>query len=81
MLIEVKQKHIDEGAKGSCSRCPIALALLDAGHRDVWIGNITLYTSVRKETYLPPKAIQWINNFDDGLPVLPFSFEIELPTC
>ena len=30
LTIDVTQKHIDDGTRGSCGACPIALAIMDA---------------------------------------------------
>jgi hypothetical protein len=84
MKIKVTLKDIEEGYRGSCYDCPIALAFkrevkptspigLDVGaerilHREACTWNA--YT-------LPKKAQTFIKRFDGGKPVKPFTFEIE----
>lgn len=76
MRIDVTQEHIDKGLTGSCSRCPVALALWDVG-----IPAVVHYDTAetyRDEIILPVSARAFIAAFDDGEPVKPFHFDIEV---
>jgi hypothetical protein len=65
-----------------CKICPVALALSDAGFRDpkAFVGVCSVWTdgmSIRRTVPFPPGVSTWINAFDRGMPVEPFSFDIE----
>lgn len=83
MKIDVTQEDIDNGKRGHCSRCPVALALSRIpGAEYLTVGpvdfGITL-RGVRRDYALPEEAIVFIRTFDDGeITPNPFSFEIEL---
>lgn len=79
MKITVTQEDIEKGKRG-CRNCPIALAtnrttLLDAAVYPHCIISVDMGTV----WVLPKKAQQFIQRFDDGKPVHPFTFDIELP--
>lgn len=79
MKINVTQKHIDSGRVANCFSCPLALALTEALSEPCWVG-LTLWGKVSNETKfnLQRGVIQFRRNFDDGEPVKPFSFEVDL---
>ena len=78
MKISITAEHIKNGKRNSCTDCPVALALLEK--------NYDAYVSCRKLTvrktpadyhqplYVPQTVRTFINNFDGGLEVFPFSF-------
>ena len=79
MKFSVKKRHIKLGMRGSCTRCPVALALVEALEKggfvsdlvDVMEGTITI-GSLR---YSPPRKVtQFIIDFDDRKPVRPLNF-------
>lgn len=88
MKVTVKQWHIDHGQKKDCNKCPIALAVAEKFPDARWIDvtrfniqilfdpNITRKTS--RHFALPQKAKAFINQFDNGFNVEPFSFNAEL---
>jgi hypothetical protein len=79
MTIHVTQEHIDKGLK-SCGGCPIALALRDAGFNDVVVFQRRFIYDARRGSpshTLPPEAREFIEKFDKGRTVQPFSFELE----
>lgn len=86
VTISVTQKHIEEGIQQICNRCPIALAIRDLlplhwpndESVSVWGGAADLYPS-KTRLLLPDAAIQFIEDFDIGEIVQPFSFELEVP--
>lgn len=62
--ISVEQHHIDAGVPEDVVRCPIGLALQDAGGAGIYFP----YDS------LPDVAQRFIRDFDDGKQVKPFTF-------
>lgn len=87
LRVEVKQEHIFHGRRGNCARCPIALALQEqfAVIRDrvavmnQWLG-VYCPSQVGFRYRLPPGATAFIEDFDDGVPVHPFTFEAHRTT-
>lgn len=83
ITVNVTQAHIDRGTPEHCSRCPIALATLDAidtvGAIEVDMSYITLrHPGAPDAQYLlPDNAWRFICHYDTGKPVEPFSFTVE----
>lgn len=73
--------HIREGRIDNYRRCPIALALLDAGFENPWVeadfATCTL-GGLELTTDLPQRAQDFIQRFDSGLRVRPFWFRAAL---
>ena len=68
--INVTQKHIDEGKKGECATCPVALAFKETMHTNVMVGiSRTTYskTSVKNSV----GVIKYIRNYDTDKVTLP----------
>lgn len=82
MKIVVTQDDIDNGRRESPTHCPIALAarrqfphryvLATADH--LLVGGLTYY-------WLPPVAVSFVDDFDEGYPVQPISFEVTDDVC
>ena len=76
MRITVEQKHIDKAERGLCEFCPVALAMAE-----VLGGIVTVssgHFSFKGNRYLLPfLAVEFVEDFDWGQPVEPFSFKIE----
>jgi hypothetical protein len=76
--VVVTQHHIDYGKAKDCKKCPVALALRDAGLFEPSIGYETCYAGIGREEYHFP---QWVGDkiatFDDEYIMAPFEFEIE----
>lgn len=82
MKINVTQEHINTGEAGNCKACPVALALLDAGialaglsvgqDEITWMRSVPTY---RIDT--PSRVAKFIEAFDEGAPVKPFSFILQ----
>lgn len=82
MKINVTQLDIDYGVQSSCRSCPIALATKRLYPDAVWVhvgaaihvsdghGNHLIYK-------LSDDAVVWIQHFDCGDVVEPFSFEVD----
>ena len=84
MRIEVTQEHIDNGVRKDAGCCPVGLALKDAGVQDPDVQrSFARWEEVSGEwrrTKLPelPAAAQlFIERFDAGEPVRPFTFRLE----
>lgn len=77
--IDVTARDIRRGRPWRADACPLFLAC-DRLLRDVE----TVYFCVAfqgSEDYvdLPPRAMDWVNDFDLGNPVKPFSFTLNVP--
>lgn len=82
LTVHVTQSHIDRGVRCKCRSCPIALALQEQHPRDderEWAtdGN-EVFTGYKPVAILPPFARRFVDWFDLGRPVAPFTFELEL---
>ena len=92
--ISMTQQHIDEGTQHHCSLCPTARAIKDAYAKqgitasmiDVAVGYCGMVEITRlrdgKQAYhiLPEEAEQWIKDYDNGRPVHPITFDMDLLT-
>ncbi len=80
MIIKVTKKHITSG-NGTCHNCPVALALRDVvknsnttisvDDEEIRIGDAYYDTS--------KKIADFINRYDEGFKVKPFSFRFKDP--
>lgn len=81
MKIQVTQKNIDLGLRGSCSRDPVSLAMKDAGLLRVWVSPIRIVwvdtLAQIHEVETPEDVLQFIKNFDNEMLVDPFEFLLE----
>ena len=74
MRIDVEQRHIDEGVRHSGMKCPVALALLDAGFERPVVGPYgfadgdVIYS-------LSGGSRDFVASFDRGLSVEPITLE------
>jgi hypothetical protein len=83
VIVRVTQEDIDEGTKGDCTFCPIALAVDRALGGEccvaVTIFDVYITENAHAEVFpLPSEARQFIQRFDKGKPVSPFEFELDL---
>jgi hypothetical protein len=78
--ITVTQAHIDKGKPQKADDCPIFHALTDAGFNvdevDLW-AFIEIYPNEWAYIALPDEATSFIDQFDAGKPVQPFTFELD----
>lgn len=87
MTIHVTQEHIDRGIPGSCSKCVVALAVLQANPAadSVSVGPtyIRVYHSRRPLQWTdyktPAAARRLMTDFDCGDPVSPTTIHLEEP--
>ena len=86
MTITVKQGHIENGQRGSCYECPVALAIFTATGNVCNIGQSYGRADIKTPKApegvvscpLPTSAMEFICDFDNKHPVFPFSFELDL---
>lgn len=80
ITVEVTQEHINMGVRRDECNCAIALALKEKfpkwdvsveEERSIWVGN-NLYQAVDATM-----VAYWLQNFDDGREVAPFTLELE----
>jgi hypothetical protein len=75
--IEVTKEDIENGARKTSMRCPIALALTRTLGADCSVGLNDIYIQgVRRCVELPWPARAFIMRYDEGEAVVPFCFEI-----
>lgn len=77
--IHVTSSCIALGKRQNFAQCPIALALINAGARNVCVSNGTIeFThNLTPYTYIPdPRIVRFIRAYDAGKSVEPFSFPI-----
>lgn len=79
--LQITQKHIDKGRKCALQFCPIALAIKETFKiRRVWVSGTEIELNI-KEHFLfadmPQKAQDFVNKFDIGNKVKPFSFVLK----
>ena len=81
MKIIVTRKHIKKGRMGSCSKCPVALALYEKIHKIVAVDTIDImYKGNQGQWYTadtPDDVAAFIEDFDSTYPVKPFTFEVD----
>ena len=77
-MLTVTEQHIKDGVPGCPSKCPIALSMLAAGYRDVYIGDTELHywsgTDMVRQLTLPMRS--FVSSFDQRSAVIPFEFEL-----
>jgi hypothetical protein len=83
-VITVTADHIAHGRPGSGRECAIALALWEAfpDAEDIGVGDFaTVLVGDEPEmaTLLPEQAREFVRDFDDGQPVEPFTFDLDIP--
>jgi hypothetical protein len=76
MRISVTQDHIDNGMRGICDRCAIALAVKDScGKYPSVTEDFVLINQARY--YVSRRARKFIQNFDKGKKAVPSVFVFE----
>lgn len=80
--IEVTKKDIKHGRKGQARFCPVARAMKRLTlHKKVWVGGASVSYRVRgsmQGAKLPRAARAFIERFDRGQTVKPFSFSVRV---
>lgn len=78
MKIHVTREDIDLGERGSCLSCPIALAVkrqADIASVRVEVASIRVGSA---KAILPDEARRFVDHFDYGRDVHPFSFDLPI---
>ena len=78
--VSVTKRDIAVGKRGSSYECPIALACRRLGKR--WIITIDAARNAKSFKWIanmPDKAQRFIERFDKGRPVRPFTFTLKMP--
>lgn len=81
-LITITEYDIADGVKCECTSCPVARAVKRESPFFHAVGQdgITFWKgSEEKEFSIPDEVRTFIQDFDAGLRVLPFSFELDIP--
>lgn len=83
MRINVEQRHIDNGIRMSCTKCPVALAIREATGRELDVKSRRVFENAEPIAFLPDEVSGWIRSFDvywenEGYTPKPISFDIEL---
>ncbi len=83
MEIQVTKEHIDAGAQGKATNCPVALAMSAAGLNgplveDDRLSHFNTGAGPRGRRYYTNDASlsRWIRSFDDGMTVPPMTLVI-----
>jgi hypothetical protein len=95
LRVEVTAEDIACGQRENPCACPIAKALIRAGARDPMVAGafirddedhdgdspwaVSFDHDYLTEVRLPGECGEFASSFDRGLPVEPFTFEIEVP--
>lgn len=77
--IHVNAEHIRHGISQECCHCPVALALFEQTKTPYVVAGCHVVGLDKVEIPLPENARAFIAAFDEGEPVKPFAFEIDLP--
>jgi hypothetical protein len=84
--VDVTQADIEAGETGDCSNCPVALAVrraaVAAGLPDAdWVEVCFPRIKIGHVAFSFPRGIgQFVDDFDAGESVRPFSFDLDRPT-
>jgi hypothetical protein len=84
--IEVTAEDVRAGARSDSGGCPVALALRRATGGQWWVGGRGLRPYFPAPPHgdvvdAPPQVARFVDDYDSGLPVSPFSFELEVGPC
>lgn len=80
LTVTVTADDIAEGEALSCSACPVALAIRRLGYPHARVDwGYAMMRGYDARIELPPAAVKFIEDFDDGRVVHPFVFEFNVP--
>lgn len=77
--IEVTQDDIEKGVAKNCSACPVARAITKKLRQGLVAGVSSVLLIDYYKFRLSIEAFLFVIDFDKGLPVQPFSFDLDLP--
>lgn len=77
--VTVTEADIAAGERKRCTVCPVALAMKrDLGWKFAFAGPTYLRDGISKDQVpTPPAVLTFMDAFDSGSPVRPFSFTVE----
>ena len=79
-IVTVTAEHIAAGKREDCERCPIALAFAEIFPGSPYVDELAVIVTDEDggetEFYLPAEAQEFIESFDNGLTVAPFTFSV-----
>ena len=82
LTVNVTQDHIDKGVRKEAYHCPVSLALGEADPGSDWCVSTLLVMRENGHdvvSIFPPVTVsKFVSRFDNGDPVQPFTFEIDL---
>ena len=76
--VDVTQADIDAGKMHSCTMCPVALAISRVLRDDALVVGYHGWNSKDNHGTFPMRVADFINAFDEGYPVFPIQFELEI---
>jgi hypothetical protein len=81
ITVSVTAADIDNGIRGDCWKCPIALALWRATGEKCLVGRTHVWPLGDKDrrTPMPEAAVDWIRKFDRAEFPKPMEFELTIP--
>ena len=83
VTVTVTQAHIDKGSPCEACDCPVFWAILDAipglDPADVAVGPDEVNLAFDVTVSLPEDARHWLDVYDSGRGVRPFSFDLGVP--
>lgn len=76
LKVRVTRDDIRNGRKNDCARCPVARAVRRLGYAKIAVcpSEILVNRPTQQTFRNPQKARRFINAFDAGKPVKPFTF-------
>lgn len=77
MIVIVTQEDIANGKRRAATGCPLALAIERATGRHASVGPQRVSIGWHKSLFLPPTAYNFRQDFDNGVPVQPFTFDLD----
>jgi hypothetical protein len=78
--VSVTAADITAGTRGRARSCPVCLAMNRATGKKGVAGRLLLWPDDRAgHVATPPAVAAWMEDFDEGRPVRPFTFEIATP--
>lgn len=80
IAVDVTSYHIAQGRSGEYNACPVALALWEAGYRDINVDDefVRLRHGRKELAFKPPREMRlFIDAFDNFQPVKPQPFRLK----
>lgn len=82
VVVSVTKDHIKKGVKSEKDCCPMALAMKDAGCKDVIVDRTAMFfretNGDENAIVLPDDVKRFVDDFDRGMKVKPITFKLTL---